>query len=193
MSLRLRFELLKSLVNVTSIEGDGKFPGNANSSCTGQVLTWFRALSGNLKSGTGLSESLLSPQQQATQLHFEQLNNGNTRILASIAEKTVNMRGQNSAENIKDKTPWSGKYKLYIIASSKGSGHALGVYFPWTGRVQFYDPNLLVCEMKKDDDIYPLLSQWVRMYDGLDAPDSIWGHEDLYVIPESKLKTAYIV
>lgn len=191
MSLREKFSLVEDLVNVLSIDGDGNFPGNSGGTCTGQVLTWFRSLSGDLKIGTGLSESLLTPQQMATTLHFDRLNNGNTNTLRSIAKETINMRGQNKEENIKDKTPWGGKYKLYIIASSKGNGHALGVYFPWAGKVQFYDPNLLVCEMKEDKYIYKLLSKWVSFYDNLDAPGSLWGHEDLYIIPESAIKKSY--
>ncbi|WP_066481012.1 MULTISPECIES: hypothetical protein [unclassified Sphingomonas] len=159
-----------------------RFPGNRHATCAAQALYWFMDLAGQIKVGTGLKEPLLTVGERSTALQFGPLENGTK--LNEIASKTVDLRGISSAENIKEMTPWRGTYKAYGIGSNKGDGHIIGAYFPWTGRVKFYDPNLVVGTCKEDANVYELLKIWPHLYQGCDTPDALWGHETLFVFDD---------
>lgn len=167
---------------------DQGFPGNSQGTCAAQVLMWCKGLAGQLPSGKGIKEPLLTPYERSTSLQFGPLENG--KALQQTASRTVDLRQKNTPKLLRENTPWSGKYKLYGISNNRGEGHIIGAYFPWTGPIQFYDPNLVVGSIKSDGSIYDILSVWVEIYRGCGGPDAIWGHETLFVIddPAAALK-----
>src|ERR1019366_7286276 len=136
---------------------------------------------------TGVKESLLSPSQKATSLQFTALNSDTVGILKKNATDFVDLRGVRSAEMIKKLTPFSGTYKFYGIASDKGHGHALGAYFPWMGKNQFYDPNLVAGPCSEDKWLYELLAMWPGLYLGCGEQGATWGFEYLYVFNDPKM------
>lgn len=191
MSLTSQYETKKSIISSyvdTSMDYKNKaFPGNTMGTCVGQVLYWLKGLAGQISGGTGVRESLLSPYDKATAVQFSLLDNGRTSELLKICDSHVDLRGENSAEALKRLTPWTGVYKLYIIANNKGNGHALGAYFPWRGRNQFYDPNLVAGECTEDKWLWELLSMWPGLYVGLsdsNEADAVWGFENLFVFSD---------
>ena len=189
MSLFDRYEKEKPFgidQNMTVIRSykDQDFPGNEQGTCAGQVLMWFMGLAGQIPTGTGLKRPLLTPQQHATTLQFDGLKNGSAVYPA--ATRTVDLRQRNTPKLLNENTPYTGKYKMYVIASDKGHGHAIGAYFPWMDPIQFYDPNLVHGKIKSDGSIYEILSLWVRLYQGVGSQDALWGHETLCVFDDPK-------
>ncbi len=193
MSLYDNYEKYKSFYidpNMTVIKSykDQDFPGNVLGTCAAQVLMWCKGLAGQLSGGKGEKASLLTPYEKATSLQFGELENG--AALEKAASRTVDLRQLNTPKLLRENTPWSGKYKLYGIASDKGHGHIIGAYFPWSGAIEFYDPNLVYGSIKSDGSIYEILSVWVRLYQGCGGADVNWGHSSLFVIddPAAALK-----
>ncbi len=192
MTLVDKFEFYRSTIGKSmTISMDYKsqeFPGNTQGTCAAQVLYWFKGLAGQLKSGTGLQQQLLTNYDKSADLQFGALEDGGK--LSKLAKETIDLRGNNTAELLKKKTPWTGTYKAYVIASDKGGGHMLGAYFPWTGSVRFYDPNLVAGTCLTSDAIYDILKLWPELYVGVGTQGAIWGFERLHVIsdPEAAIK-----
>ena len=191
MSLTSQYDTKKSLISSymdTSFDyKNTRFPGNSMGTCAAQGLYWLMGLAGQISSGEGEKKALLTTYQKATALQFGLLNNGEE--LTKICDSQVDLRGKQKAEALKSLTPYSGKYKLYGISNNKGEGHILGAYFPWSGRDQFYDPNLVAGPCTEDKWLWELLSMWPDLYTGVtnsNEANALWGFESLFVFSDPK-------
>jgi len=170
--------------NMKVLTDQNSLPSNSGGICGGLALTWLKSRSGTLKTGEGLRTPLFTLEETASSVHHCDLDGGKNRELAGKSSEVISLVGTNDPGGLRDKTPWGGAYKIYEIASSKGHGHFMGAYFPWIGDPQFYDPNLVHCEIEKSS-FFDLISKWPKIYDNQGGAQ--WGFEYLYVIKSSEV------